>query len=72
MPSALHQYVKAIRGKKEILIPATKASFSQEEVHWVEATFFDDVYEGSDDIRPRGVTLITPEESHDMEMDMID
>ena len=38
----------------------------------METTFFDDVYEGSNEVRPRGVTLITLEESHDMEIDIID
>ena len=65
VPSTLHQCVKAIRGK-EIFIPATKAPFSQE-VHWVESTFFDDIYEGLDEVRPRGAALITHEEDYDME-----
>ena len=72
VPSTLHQCVKAIRGKKEVFIPATKALFLQEEAHWVETTFFDDIYEGIDEVRPRGITLITPEEDYDMEIDLVD
>ncbi|PON51593.1 Aspartic peptidase domain containing protein, partial [Parasponia andersonii] len=40
VPSTLHQCLKVIKGRKEVMIPATKAPFSQEEVHWVEAEFF--------------------------------
>ena len=38
----------------------------------MEETFFDDVYEASDEAKPRGLTLITLEESHGKEIDMID
>ena len=72
VPSTLHQCVKAIRGKKEIFILAPKAPFSQEEVHWVESTFFDDIYEGVDEVRPRCVALITPEEDYGMEINLVD
>ena len=72
VPSTLHQCVKAIKGKREVLIPATKAPFSQEEVHWIKSTFFDDVYEGIDEVRLRRVTLITPEEDYDIEIDLIE
>ena len=68
VPSTLHQCVKAIKGKKEILIPATKALFSQEEVYWIDSTFFDEVCEVLDEISPRGVALITPEDDYDMEI----
>ena len=37
----------------------------------MEATFFDDIYEDMDEIRPRGVALITPEEDYNMEIDLI-
>ena len=53
------------------MIPGTKAPFSQEEVHWVEATFFDDVCNESIEFRPRGVSLATPKEDTDMEIDLI-
>ena len=33
MPSTLYQHLKAIKDKKEILIPSMKAPFSQEEVY---------------------------------------
>ena len=72
MPSTLHQCVKTIRGRKEVLIPTTKALFSQEEIHWVESTFFDDIYEGMNEIRSGDVTLITPKEDYDMEIDLVD
>ena len=54
------------------MIPGTKAPFSQEDVHWVEATFFDDVCNESIEFRPRGVSLATPEEDTNMEIDLID
>lgn len=42
VPSVLHQCLKAIMGKSEITIVATKVQFSQEEILRVEATFFGD------------------------------
>ena len=53
VPSTLHQCLKAIKGRKEVLIPGTKAPFSQEEVHWVEATFFDNICNNSIEFKPR-------------------
>ena len=72
VPSTLHQRLKAIKRKKEILILCTKAPFSQEEVHGVEATFFDDICNDPIESRPRGVTLTAHEETSDMEIDLID
>ncbi|PON46362.1 Aspartic peptidase domain containing protein, partial [Trema orientale] len=60
IPSTLHQCLKAVKGKKEILIPATKAPFSQEEVHWIEAVFFDEVANDVNETRPCGVSLAPP------------
>ena len=64
--------LKAIKGRKEILIPGTKALFSQEEVHWVEATFFDDIWSNSIEFKPKGVSLTASEKGIDMEVDTID
>ena len=71
IPSTLNQCLKAIKRRKGILILGTKAPFSQEDVHWVEATFFDDVCNKSIEFRPRGVSLATSKEDTDMEIDLI-
>ncbi|PON61228.1 LOW QUALITY PROTEIN: Aspartic peptidase domain containing protein [Trema orientale] len=57
VPSTLHQCLKAIKGRKKVMIPATRAPFSQEEVHWIEAVFFDEVADTIEETRPRGVSL---------------
>ena len=62
----------AIKGRKEVLIPGTKAPFSQEEVHWVEATFFDDICNNSIEFKPRGVPLTEAETYIDMEADIVE
>ena len=62
----------AIKGRKEVLIPGTKAPFSQEEVHWVEATFFDDICNNSTKFKPRGVSLTEVETNNDVEVDIIE
>ena len=71
IPSTLHQCLKAIKGRKEILISGTEALCFQEEVHWVEATFFDDICNESIESRPRGVSL-TSKEDTGMEIDIIE
>ena len=72
IPSILYQRLKAIKGKKEILIPSMKAHFSQEEVYQIEATFFDDISDELIKSRPRRVALTIPEETTSMEVYPID
>ena len=54
------------------MIPTTKALFSQEEVHQVQAIFFDDIYDQLGEIRPRGISLKVIEKSAYMEIDMVE
>ena len=72
IPSTLQKCLKVIKGRKEILISGTKTPFSHEKVHWIEATFFDDVCNETIEFRPRGVPLTTPKEDTDMEIDIIE
>ena len=59
VPSTLHQCLKVIRGKREILVPVSKAFFTQQEVFWAEATLFDDISDGPDETKPQRVLLHT-------------
>ncbi|PON86621.1 hypothetical protein TorRG33x02_175570, partial [Trema orientale] len=65
--------IKAIKGKKEIMIPATKTPFAKEEIFWAESTLYEDLTESVNTARPRGINLgdATNTPSGGMEIDPV-